>query len=49
VDGAWDIASKGTDLEAARAGIAALHEACDLGELDDDALAALVSDIDRWQ
>ena len=49
VDGAWDIATKGTDLEAARAGIAALHEGRDLGELDDDAVAALVSDIDRWQ
>jgi glycerol-1-phosphatase len=49
VDGAWDIASKGTDIEAARAGMAALHEGRDLGELDDAAVAALVSDIDRWQ
>jgi HAD superfamily hydrolase (TIGR01450 family) len=49
VDRAWDIATKGTDIEAARAGMAALHEGRDLGELDEAAVAALVSDIDRWQ
>jgi glycerol 3-phosphatase-2 len=49
VDGVWDVARKGSELEAARAGLAALHEALDLGELDRDAVARLVSDIDLWQ
>lgn len=49
VEGTWDVARKGSDLEAARAGLAALHEALDHGELDLPAVARLVSDIDRWQ
>ena len=49
VNGAWEVATKGSDLEAARAGLAALHEALDLGELDRDDVVRLVSDIDRWQ
>jgi len=49
VDGQWDVARRGSDLEAARAGLAALHEAFDLGDLDSDDVARLVSELDRWQ
>jgi len=49
VDGAWEVASKGTTIEAARAGVACLHEALDLGDLDDDAVQRLVPEIDAWQ
>ena len=49
VDGRWDVANRGSDIEAARAGLAALHEALDLGDLDTSAVASLVSDIERWQ
>jgi HAD superfamily hydrolase (TIGR01450 family) len=49
IDGRWDVAHRGSDIEAARAGLAALHEALDLGDLDTAAVAALVSEIDRWQ
>lgn len=49
VDGAWEVAARGSDIEAARAGLAALHEAFDLGDIDAAAVVALVSDIDRWQ
>ncbi|HEV7171556.1 HAD-IIA family hydrolase [Pedococcus sp.] len=49
VDGAWEVACKGTDLEAARAGVAALHEGLDLGELSPADVRRLVSEIDRWQ
>lgn len=49
VDGSWEVAVKGTDLEAARAGVAALHEGLDLGELDPADVRRLVSEIDRWQ
>lgn len=48
-DGTWEVASKGTDLEAARAGVAALHESLDLGELSPADVRRLVSDIDHWQ
>lgn len=48
-DGSWEVASKGTELEAARAGVAALHEGLDLGELTPADVRRLVSDIDRWQ
>ena len=49
VDGSWEVAAKGSDLEAARAGVAALHESLDLGELDPADVRRLVSEIDRWQ
>ena len=49
VDGAWEVASKGTTIEAARAGVACLHEALDLGDLDDAAVQRLVPEIDAWQ
>ncbi|KRF26779.1 HAD-IIA family hydrolase [Phycicoccus sp. Soil803] len=49
VDGSWEVASKGTAIEAARAGVACLHEALDLGDLDDDAVQRLVPEIDAWQ
>ena len=49
VDGAWEVASAGSAIEAARAGVACLHEALDLGELDDDAVRRLVPEIDAWQ
>jgi hypothetical protein len=49
VDGRWEVASVGTPIEAARAGTAALHEALDLGELDEAAVAQLVSSLDCWQ
>ena len=49
VDGRWEVAGHGEPIEAARAGIAALHEALDLGDLDLAGARALVSDIDRWQ
>ena len=49
VDGAWDVATVGSPIEAARAGVACLHEALDLGELDHDAVRRLVPEIDAWQ
>ena len=49
VDGRWEVASKGSAIEAARAGVACLHEALDLGDLDDDAVRRLVPEIDAWQ
>jgi HAD superfamily hydrolase (TIGR01450 family) len=49
VDGAWDVASQGSPIEAARAGIAALHEALDHDELDLDGVRRLVPEIDAWQ
>lgn len=49
VDGAWEVASKGSAIEAARAGVACLHEALDLGDLDEDAVRRLVPEIDAWQ
>jgi hypothetical protein len=48
-DGLWDVASTGTPIEAARAGLAALHEALDLGEIDPAEASHLVSSLDRWQ
>jgi HAD superfamily hydrolase (TIGR01450 family) len=49
VDGAWEVASKGSPIEAARAGVACLHEALDLGDLDQVAVQGLVPEIDAWQ
>ena len=49
VDGRWDVASEGTALEAARAGIAALHQGLDDGELDGETVRRLVRDLDDWQ
>ena len=49
VDGAWEVASAGSPIEAARAGTACLHEALDHDELDLDAVRRLVPEIDAWQ
>jgi HAD superfamily hydrolase (TIGR01450 family) len=49
VDGAWEVATKGDAIEAARAGVACLHEALDHGELDEHAVRRLVPEIDAWQ
>jgi glycerol 3-phosphatase-2 len=49
VDGDWVVGSRGTDIEAARAGVAAVHEALDLDEIDGQTARRLVSDIDCWQ
>ena len=49
VDGAWDVATAGSTIESARSGVACLHEALDLGELDEDAVRRLVPEIDAWQ
>lgn len=49
VDGGWDVATSGSPIEAARAGIACLHEALDHDELDLDAVRRLVPEIDAWQ
>jgi glycerol 3-phosphatase-2 len=49
VDGSWEVATKGAPIEAARTGIACLHEALDLDELDGDAVRRLVPEIDAWQ
>jgi ribonucleotide monophosphatase NagD (HAD superfamily) len=49
VDGAWEVATAGSAIEAARAGVACLHEALDHGELDEDAVRRLVPEIDAWQ
>lgn len=49
VDGRWEVAREGTPLEAARAALAAVHEALDQGELEPGGARALVSDLDRWQ
>lgn len=47
--GFWEVASQGTAIEAARAGVACLHEALDLGDLDEPAVRRLVAEIDAWQ
>jgi len=49
VDGEWDVASSGSPIEAARAGIASLHEALDRDVVDLDAVRRLVPEIDAWQ
>ena len=49
VDGRWDVAHRGTALEAARAGIAALHQGLDDGDLDAETVRRLVRDLDDWQ
>jgi HAD superfamily hydrolase (TIGR01450 family) len=49
VDGHWEVASTGAPIESARAGVAALHEALDLHELDEAEARQLVSSLDCWQ
>ena len=49
VDGQWEVASQGTALEAARAGIASLHQGLDDGDLDIETVRRLVRDLDDWQ
>ncbi len=49
VDGEWVVGSAGTEIEAARAGIAAIHEALDLADIDAQSALALVSHLDVWQ
>ena len=49
VDGAWDVARQGSALQAARAGIAALHQGLDDGDLDVEDVRRLVRDLDDWQ
>ena len=49
VDGQWEVASRGTALEAARAGIASLHQGLDDGDLDATTVRRLVRDLDDWQ
>jgi HAD superfamily hydrolase (TIGR01450 family) len=49
LDGAGEVAAKGTPIESARAGTACLHEALDREELDLDAVRRLVPEIDPWQ
>jgi len=49
VDGRWDVARAGSPIEAARAGVACLHQALDDDELDEDAAKRLVRDLDVWQ
>jgi glycerol-1-phosphatase len=49
VDGQWDVARLGAPIEAARAGLACLHEGLDAGVLDPEAVRRLVPQIDVWQ
>ena len=49
VDGAWDVASKGSPIEAARSGIACLHEALDDDEIDLTTADRLAAELDEWQ
>jgi ribonucleotide monophosphatase NagD (HAD superfamily) len=49
VDGAWDVATKGSPIEAARAGIACLHEALDDDEIDPATADRLAAELDEWQ
>jgi hypothetical protein len=49
LDGAWEVASRGTRIESARAGIACLHEALDHNQLDLATVRRLVPEIDAWQ
>ncbi|GAB3080631.1 HAD-IIA family hydrolase [Pedococcus soli] len=49
VDGRWEVASQGAAMEAARAGIAALHQGLDDGDLDTETVRRLVRDLDDWQ
>ncbi|MFC8502663.1 HAD-IIA family hydrolase [Pedococcus sp. NPDC057267] len=48
-DGAWDVAAQGTPIEAARAGIACLHEALDDDEIDLATADRLAAELDEWQ
>lgn len=45
----WRVESAGAPIEAARAGLACLHEALDRGDLDADAVRALAAELDVWQ
>ena len=45
----WEVAAQGSPIEAARAALAAVHEALDRGDIDSGAAGALLSDLDRWQ
>jgi HAD superfamily hydrolase (TIGR01450 family) len=49
VDGRWEVASAGAPIEAARAGLACLHEGLDHGELTTDEARALARQLDVWQ
>lgn len=47
--GTWEVASTGTPIESARAGLACLHHGLDEGTLDEAAVRRLAPDIDVWQ
>lgn len=49
VDSAWDVATKGSPIEAARAGIACLHEALDDDAIDLATADRLAAELDEWQ
>nr|WP_277352071.1 HAD-IIA family hydrolase [Knoellia sp. DB2414S] len=49
VDGRWDVAAAGAPIEAARAGLACLHEGVDHGELTQEQARALARQLDVWQ
>lgn len=49
VDGQWEVANHGTELQAARGGIACLHQGLDDGDLDVTTVRRLVRDLDVWQ
>jgi hypothetical protein len=49
VDGRWDVAAAGAPIEAARAGLACLHEGVDHGELTHEQARALARELDVWQ
>jgi HAD superfamily hydrolase (TIGR01450 family) len=49
VEGEWVVQHSGGPIEAARAGVAAIHEALDLGDIDTQTAHRLVSDLDVWQ
>lgn len=47
--GEWEVAAQGTPLEAARAGLSALHQALDDGVLDPAGVTRLAALVDHWQ
>jgi len=49
VAGGWDVNSRGSAIEDARAGVAALHAALDQGTISYERARRLVSDIEAWQ
>jgi glycerol-1-phosphatase len=49
VDGCWEVATSGSAMEGARAGVACLHEALDRRELDVESVRRLVAELDQWQ